>query len=354
MPLETELPGGSGVLVIDPTSHPGWDEEVAQLPGAGFFHTSAWARVLAETHDYTPLYLVLKTGNRLSAVLPLMEVSSWVTGCRAISLPFTDAVEPLGMNSETWARLYAAARHLASERSWKYLEFHGGGPWLAPAPPATRFYKHVLQLRPDATSLFAGCDEAVRKAVRKAERSALTVAFSKEEASLREFFELFCRTRRKHGAPPQPYRFFNSIREHVLQRGYGWIVLARQGTRPVAGSIYLHAGRSALYKFGASDERVQHLRGNNLVMWSAIQRYASEGFATFDFGRTSLGNEGLRKFKASWGVDESLLDYWRLDLRTENFVTVPDRAESSQAVLFRTLPLSLSRLIGSVAYRHIG
>lgn len=354
MPLETEIPGGSGVLLIDPTKYPGWDDEMARLPGAGFFHTAAWARVLVETHRYSPLYLAVRNGSRLSAVLPLMEVSSWVTGRRAISLPFTDAVEPLGVNAEIWPRFYAAARQLADERHWKYLEFHGGSPWLTFAPPATAFHRHMLDLRRDDAALFANCDEPVRKAVRKAERSGLSVEFSTEERALREFFELFCRTRRKHGAPPQPYRFFTSIRRHVFQRGHGRIVLARHGSQAVAGAIYFHAGGSTLYKFGASDERMQHLRGNNLVMWSAIRKYASEGFATFDFGRTSLGNEGLRKFKASWGADESNLEYWRLDLRTGSFVTVPDRASGPQAALFRRMPVSLARLIGSLAYRHIG
>jgi lipid II:glycine glycyltransferase (peptidoglycan interpeptide bridge formation enzyme) len=212
----------------------------------------------------------------------------------------------------------------------------------------------VLELQRDEAGLFARCDEPVRKAVRKAERGGLTVEFSTEESVLREFFDLFCRTRRKHGAPPQPFRFFACIREHVLQRGHGWIVLARQGNRPVASAIYFHAGRDALYKFGASDERLQHLRGNNLVMWAAIGKYAREGFATLDFGRTSLGNEGLRKFKLSWGATESALSYRRVDFRTGNFVAVPDRAAGFQAALFRAVPVWLSRLIGSLTYRHIG
>lgn len=352
MPLENKLSGGN-VLPADPLTHPDWDRLVARLPGAGFFHTTAWARVLVETHGYSPHYLTVRSGDELKAVLPLMEVSSWLTGRRGISLPFTDAVEPLGTDTQALAQLYAEARRQAAERRWKYLEYRGGADQMAPAEPSTRFYQHVLDLREGATALLARSDESVRRAVRKAERSGLKVEFSREETALREFFALFCQTRRKHGAPPQPFRFFASIQRHILRPGHGWIVLARHEGRPVAGAIYFHAGRQALYKFGASDENRQHLRGNNLVMWSAIKKYAGEGFATFDFGRTSLGNEGLRKFKASWGAAESLLGYWRLNLATGAFVTVPDRASGSQAALFRALPIPFSRLIGRLAYRHI-
>ena len=116
------------------------------------------------------------------------------------------------------------------------------------------------------------------------------------------------------------------------------------------------AGRSAVYKFGASDERLQHLRGNNLVMWSAIGKICPRRIRYFRlWTQTSLGNEGLfGKFKLSWGASETLLGYWRVDTNTGNVVTVPDRASGSQAALFRTLPVCVSRLVGSLAYRHIG
>jgi len=353
MPLETNFSGGEFHLA-DPTAYPDWDRHVALLPGAGFFHTAAWARVLVETHGYSPQYLVFQSGGRLTAVLPLMEIASWLTGRRGVSLPFTDAVEPLGTDAGALAQLYGEARRLAGERGWKYLEYRGGGSKLAAAAPSTRYYQHVLDLQDGEAGLFARCDEAVRRAVRKAERNGLKVDFSTDEAALREFFELFCQTRRKHGAPPQPFRFFACIQRHVLQAGHGWIALARHEGRPVAGAIYFHGGRHALYKFGASDESRQHLRGNNLVMWAAIAKYAREGFASFDFGRTSLDNEGLRKFKASWGAAESTLDYWRYDLATGSFVAVADRASGTQASVFRMLPVPLSRLIGQWAYRHIG
>lgn len=352
MSLENKFSGE--LLRVDPLAVPDWDQQVASLPGAGFFHRAAWARVLVETHGYSPQYLVMRSGDRFTAVLPLMEISSWLTGRRAVSLPFTDAVEPLSTDGAALATLYAEVRRLAPARRWKYFEYRGGGTWLKPAAPSTRFHHHVLSLQPDVTKLFAGCDESVRRAVRKAERGGVKVEFSTTTEALREFFALFCQTRRKHGAPPQPFQFFTAIQRHILAPGHGWIALARHEGRAVAAAIYFHAGGNALYKFGGSDETQQHLRGNNLMMWAAIERYSRDGFATFDFGRTSLDNEGLRKFKASWGAAESTLDYWRFDLAAGAFVAVADRAGGAQASLFRVLPGAVSRLVGRLAYRHIG
>ena len=85
MPLETELPKGSGVLLVDPTKQPDWDDQVLQLLGAGFFHTTAWARVLHATYGYRPYYLATPASGPLNSVLPLMEVASWLTGRRGVS-----------------------------------------------------------------------------------------------------------------------------------------------------------------------------------------------------------------------------------------------------------------------------
>src|ERR1700737_24576 len=83
------------------------------------------------------------------------------------------------------------------------------------------------------------------------------------------------------------------------------------GTKPVASAVFFHAGNAALFKFGASDERTQEFRGSNLVMWEGIKRLVGKGLKTLHFGRTSLSDDGLRRFKLSWGTDEEMIQYFR-------------------------------------------
>src|SRR5205823_295553 len=117
-------------------------------------------------------------------------------------------------------------------------------------------------------------------------------------------------TRKRHGLPPQPVSFFLNIYEEVIKAGLGFLVMAKSGSRPVAAAVFFHHGKSAVYKFGASDESFQELRGNNLVMWEAIQSLARRGFKTLHFGRTSPANAGLRRFKLAWGTTEETISYY--------------------------------------------
>jgi len=339
---------------VNPLTISDWDRRLLQdFPSATIFHTAAWARVLANTYGYTPLYFRAGDPDKPTALLPLMEVDSWLTGRRGVSLPFTDECEPFCANAELFQALSDTVLTLGRERGWKYWESRGGQPTIPGARASTIFWGHRIDLQRDQAAIFDNLDDATRRAVRKAGKSDLTIEFSRELPAVRAFHELLIRTRRRHGVPVQPFAFFQNIQRHVLAPNHGQVILARHQGVPVAGAVFLHYGRTALYKFGASDERQQQLRANNRVMWEAIGHYAGGGYASLDFGRTSLGNEGLRRFKLGWGASERQIEYFRHDFRTGGAVSVPDGSSGWHHRVFRLLPAFLSRLIGALLYKHI-
>jgi hypothetical protein len=358
LPADVVGSGGSlpttTVRQIDPTTDAGWDADLAACNGATFFHGSSWARVLQEAYGYRPVYFVRRRPSQIESLLPMMEVDSWLTGRRGVSLPFTDECPPLCADACQFKGLYQEALDYAKDRNWKYLECRGGLILFEGAKPSVTFTGHRLDLNGGDAALFDRATSSVRRAVRKAEQSGLTIEFSRELSDVRAFYRLLCKTRKRHGVPPQPFEFFASIQRHVLEAKQGWVVVARIGRVPVAGAIYFHFGRAAIYKFGASDEAYLHLRANNLVMWEAIKRYSREGFEVLDFGRTSLINRGLQNFKLSWGTVEHRIDYVRHDCRTGGFAVVGDGASGLHTKLLGMLPNPAFRLVGSMIYKHLG
>ena len=282
-----------------------------------------------------------------------MEVDSWLTGRRGVTLPFADECGPLGADAGSFAALFRAVLDHGKARSWRHWECRGGRSRFGGVPASTSYWGHHLDLSVDEAALFARVGASSRRAVRKAESCGLTVEFSQGITEMREFYRLLCRTRRRLGVPPQPWRLFQNVHRRVLSQNQGWVALARMGRIAIAGAVYFHSGTTALYKFGASDGRFQSFRANNLVMWEAIKRHARRGFEAIDFGRTSLHNDGLRRYKLSWGAHETPIEYVRYDLRTGKFVTVPDRSSGWHSRLFRILPVSLARVVGAAVYRHV-
>ena len=110
----------------------------------------------------------------------------------------------------------------------------------------------------------------------------------------------------------------------------------------------------ALYKFGASLVEYHNLRANNLVMWEAIKYFTGKGFNELNFGRTEPENIGLRRFKNGWGTKEQIVNYYRYDLRKNNFVRTSTKTSGLNNQVFKRIPLHALKLIGSAAYRHFG
>lgn len=357
---------GNSIRKTNPLQDPAaWDDLVSSHPDATFFHGSAWARVLHEAYGFTPLYLVAraeesKTENRKSqiknppsSVLPLMQVRSPLTGCRGVSLPFTDACPPLLSPGVPLQPLLGELAELGRACRWNYWECRGLKQLPSGVAASLSFYGHILDLSVGEKPLFENLKAPVRTAIRKAEQAGVQVEISNSLPALRTFYTLHCKTRRKHGLPPQPFRFFGAIHRHILDQGLGQVVIARIGPTPIAANVFVYFRSQAIFKFGASDEAFQELRASNLVMWHGIQACVRQGCRSLHFGRTSLAAEGLRRFKLGWGASEEQIAYLRYDYRKTAFIRVEDAALGWHNRLLGRLPMPLLRLLGAALYRHI-
>ena len=343
------------VRLVNPLSDPDWDRLVLSHPGFNFFHRTAWARVLHQTYRHKPFYLHFCRADELVGLLPVMEVVSPFTGRRGISMPFSDFCQPL-MQGQWRHRevLFETILELARERKWRYFELRGGKNSLpSAAVAAEKFYGHKLDLTIGTENLFTRLQSTLRRALRKAQKSGLAVEVAENEKAVMDFYRLHVRTRRRHGLPPQPFSFFRNVQKEIIERDLGFVVVGKQGMTPVAAAVFFHSGNEALFKFGASDERTQEFRGNNLVMWEGIKHLIGKGLKTLHFGRTSIDNEGLRRFKLSWQAQEEAIEYFRFALKAKTWLNSRRNASGFHNHIFRRLPPVVNQMAGALIYPHL-
>ena len=342
------------IQVINPIEYKGWDELVLSHPDYSFFHSSAWAKTLFESYHYTPLYFAVLNENTLSAVVPIMEVNSFLTGKRGVSLPFTDYCEPIVNGNIQFRDLWDCVIEYGKKGRWKSLEIRGGQNHFGTALPSLNYFGHTLDLDENSEELFNLFRESTRRNIRKAIREGVRVEIFNSFDSVRKFYRLNCLTRRGHGLPPQPYKFFKNICQHVIFKGLGFVALALHGGDCIAGAIFFHFGQKAIFKYGASDRQHQRVRANNLVMWEAIKWFSQNGYKSLHLGRTDIGNQGLLQFKAGWGVKQKNIRYFMYKFESEAFANYSSKATDFRNKIFTYLPIPLSRMAGSVFYRHLG
>ncbi len=341
------------IQIINPIEYPDWDELLLTNPGSTFFHTSAWARVLAESYKYRPLYFMTAGNGRLTALVPVMEINSPLTGKRGISLPFTDYCRPIAANNEQLDDLLKKVVAYGQQAGWRRLELRGGMDFHSQPPASATFISHSLDLSGSVDQVFKTFRSSTRRNIKHAARENVRVLFDHSWQAVETFYRLNAVTRKHHGVPPQPKKFFKKVHEHIISKNRGVVALALHAQEPVAGGVFFHYGKKAIFKYGASLRRCHRLRPNNLLMWETIRRYLEAGYQYFSFGKTEPDNKGLAQFKRGWGTRERLIYYYTFDIRANAFIARKKNSRSSYH-FFRLLPEPILKLAGNVLYRHVG
>jgi hypothetical protein len=342
---------------LNPLTDPRWPSFIAQRPDASIFHSRGWLVALQKTYGYKPIAFTTSIGEQLSNALLFCRVSSWATGRRLVSLPFSDHCQPLAAGED----LEAIIEHLRHQRMvdrLKYIElrpvtYHRAVDLEPQYTKGDRFSYQSIDLRPDLDTLYKGFhDSCVRRKIRKAERENLTYEAGRSGDLLQKFRHLLLLTRRRHKLPPQPDAWFKNLVESL---GESLVIrlLSKDGV-PVSSILTLSYKKSLVYKYGCSDARFNSMGATPLLFWKAIQQAKTEGIEEFDLGRSGNNDQGLISFKRHLGAATADLRYYR------DTPPKPEKGPSRSAVsswareALTSLPDSLFAGVGQLLYRHMG
>jgi GT2 family glycosyltransferase len=309
------------VRVISPAPRDAWEGVLASDPNALLSHTPAWMDFVCgygSYEDASRLY-DLPGGRRLVLPMvrrrlpgPLASEGSYPTG-----LGMGGIIASGGTDEADVATVF---RELAGRQVVRTMLRPGplvGEPWSAARPRSAVVVPriaHVLELDGGFDMVwkkrFAG---AARTAVRKAEKSSLTVERDTTGRLVPVLYELYERSldrwaeqqhepralARWRGHRRDPRRKFELMAEMLGDACHIWI--AWHEGRPVAGILVLH-GANASYSRGMMDkEPASRTRANDLLQQLAIKEACEAGCRYYDMGESGTSDR-LAHFKSRFGA----------------------------------------------------
>ena len=268
------------INIINPLSDNRWDDLVARHPRASAFHQRGWLEALARTYGYKPLALTsADAGEPLSDGIVLCRVSSWITGTRLVSLPFSDHCEPLLNDPGHFLEFTNWLRAKCDRQRWKYFELrpllrvHSANCGLY---PSRSYCFHELDIRPSSEQIFRGLHkDCIQRRIRRAEREGLFYEVGRSEQLADEFYRLLLITRRRHQVLPQPRAWFRNLGECMGDKIQ--IRLVRKDATPIAAILTLRHQLSVVYKYGCSDKKFHNLGAMPLLFWKTHRGEQSIG-----------------------------------------------------------------------------
>lgn len=343
------------VKIIDPIEYNDWNELMLNFSNYSFFHTLEWAKVLSKTYNYKPVYFCLFNNSKLSSVVPVMEIKSKLTGRRLVSLPFSDFCEPLFNSFNDSEILKKLIFDYCKENKLSYIEFRTSDIKFPFETEQFRMdLRHVLNLKLNESELKHNLSDNNKRNIKSVVNEGLLIKEDNSLSSLISFYNLQSITRKKHGLPPQPRSFFNSIFRYIISENKGKIFSAYLNNKPIASQIFFTFGEKVLYKFGASINHNLPKGTNHLLMWEAIKKFSEEGYKELDLGRTETNHVGLRRFKLGFGAEERIIYTTRYNFQTNSFESFNSKTNGFYNHIFKHTPLYILKMIGNTLYKHIG
>lgn len=316
------------------------------------FHSPEWVDLIARTYHYRAFILAdIDPQGQLLAGIPMIEKTSVFGNKSWISLPFTDHCAPLSISHEHEILFTRKLVELLHQRSNLRMELRWQYKDNGELQTKQDFVLHNLSLSPDFSSTAKRIHPMHCRNARNATKRGVTIDTGVGVEHLAQFYRLHLITRRRMGVPIQPKLFFTNLANNLLNGTQGFIMCAYIDSLCVASAIFLFANKTMTYKYGASDPKYTQMRPNDLIFWNAIQWGCENGYTNIDFGRTEIGNSGLRSYKSRWGAIEKDLVYSYGPTSPKNRSAWINNVLST---VIRHSPKWMCQLSGELLYRIAG
>jgi FemAB-related protein (PEP-CTERM system-associated) len=334
------------------TNAPGedWRRAVDRSPEARLAHAPEWLTVIARAYGHDPLYLTASDNGEPCGVLPAFVVRRPLFGTVITSMPFLDSGGPCSSSPAVDASLVERLIAEGRRRGARLVELRCANRLEIDAEPLESKVNMTLPLG-DPDGVWRRFDKSVRNQIRKAERSGLTVECGGHDG-LAAFYDTLVERMHDLGSPVHGFHFLRQVIDVLgpLAR----VALVKKDGATVGGLVALAFKDRVVVPWAACRKEYFSLCPNMLLYWETIKQACVEGFARFDFGR-STRQSGTYRFKRQWGAEEEALFWYRIAIEARQ-----SRAETSMhagpewlARMWQQLPLSVTRQVGPHFRRYL-
>jgi FemAB-related protein (PEP-CTERM system-associated) len=328
-----------------------WDAFVERCPEATFFHRAGWKEVIESALGHRAFYLLAERDASIVGVLPLAETKGLLFGHALVSLPFCVYGGVAATDPAAVPMLHAAARELAVRLGADHLELRNRIPREPEWPRQDLYVTFRKQILADVEANMLAIPRKQRAMVRKGIKHGLR---SEIDGSVERFFRLYADNMHRHGTPPQPKRYFQTLRR-VFGRDAEVLTVLDAGGVPVS-SVFTFYFRDEVLPYYAGDAvDARDLAANDFKYWELMRRACERGCRIFDYGRSKRGT-GSFDFKKNWGFEPEPLRYEYALFRGDRIPELNPLNPKYRTfiALWRRLPLPIANRLGPFLARGLG
>jgi len=289
-----------------------WDEFASRYTDL-IFYQSIWSELLQKGLGGQPLYYYLKEGGEIVAGLPGVLLTFSFFKIFYASIPYGGLIG----KKEFFAPLMEL---LEKEFERKGID----QARLTPSPFSDLFCPVLFYSIPvkctlfdlrevDREGLLEGHKKYVRRDIRKAQRSGVSVRLGASREDARRFYGLYLDSmERNRAAAKYPLSWFETLCKVMAEKEIGTFLFAELNQVAIAGAVLVQSPTTTHYLHNGSVHDFLKYCPNELLIHSSLEMAIGRGDSWFDFMGSDPRDLTLLKFKEKWGGQSvDLLTYVR-------------------------------------------
>ncbi|MBC8439474.1 MAG: GNAT family N-acetyltransferase, partial [Deltaproteobacteria bacterium] len=274
-----------------------------------------------QAYGFKSFNLIAEENSLISGIFPITMLKTPLKRPELVALPYCDVGTILAKSLEAKAELLNEAIVIAKSNNASVLDIrgqinhdllHGHDYSVQTVGNKVRM---LLDLPHSSEGLWDGFKSKLRSQIRKAEKNGLVFQFSER---VDDFYPVFSENMRDLGSPVHSKKWIKSVIKFFDKQAKIGIVQFDQ--KIVGVGIILSAGKTVSIPWASTSREYNRLGPNMLLYWNFLRYAADNGYATFDFGRSTL-NEGTFRFKSQWGAKPYPLKWHHIILQGQKEVS---------------------------------
>ena len=327
-----------------------WDAFVEASDGGTFYHLTGWKHLIERKLGHKAYYLMCEQGGQIYSVLPVVHVKSLLFGNALISIPFLVYGGPVSIDSHAEKLLLDEARKLGESLGVDYVELRTQKPlqgdWIVNKSHVT--FKKKLDAEPERN--LALVPRKQRAMIRKGIKEGLQAEMDDD---VHRLYDAMLVCKRNLGTPFFSRSWLSAIKSQFSENVE--ILTVTHQDQTVCSVMSFKFRGEILPYYGGGGDLARHLKGNDFMYWSVMEKACRDGLHTFDYGRSMI-DSGAYRFKKHWGFEPTPLYNQYYLVRAEAVPELSPANSKYQLAIraWRSLPLWAAASIGPFLARRLG
>lgn len=333
-----------------------WDDFVFNHRYGTIYHTSRWFDVIKNTYKLQPV-VVVDYQNGIKCGIPFFLHNSLLMGKSLNSITSAQTCNPLVNDSAQLESLIGFILNFIKKENIDFAELKTTEDFDFKSPrlinKRSEFSTYILSLDQSYDQIKLNYHKScIQRPLKKANNYDLKLLRRSDLNDIKIFYTFYETMRKEHGRFPQPFSFYSNLWHFLSPNNLCEVFHASYKGQIISSVINLKYKDKYTYEYGSTNKLFTKYHPSHFLIDYSIKTAVSEGFKTFDFGRTENSNFGLIDFKRRWGGKRLEFRYYYLPPVLQKSVFFDKKIENISHILISHIPKFVYHHLGQFIYKN--